>query len=110
MTPMSGDQGHAQQPASPDAKKALPAHSSSSAEPASQLLDFFSPSFDAALALATPGLQPPDPSALPLDNVSRCRALLPPEVPESLSNVVRKKASEVRQGGGQEGRADHAHA
>ena len=108
---MSGDQGHAQQPASPDARKALPPRSSSSSVNPSSLLDFFSPSFDAALALATPGLQPPNPSALPLDNVSRCRALLPPEVPESLSNVVRKKASEVRLGGGgEEGRARHAHA
>ena len=41
-------------------------------------LDFLSPSFDARLALSTPGLRPPDARAPVLDNVSACRRLLPP--------------------------------
>ena len=45
---------------------------------AAAALDFLSPSFDAALALATPGLLPPDPRAPILDNVTACRRLLPP--------------------------------
>ncbi len=48
-------------------------------------LDFFSPQFDAAKALATPGLQPPDAEAQPLDYVAKCRFLLPAELPESLA-------------------------
>ena len=43
----------------------------------SPALDFLSPSFDAALALSTRGLLPPDPRAPVLDNVSSCRRLLP---------------------------------
>lgn len=46
-------------------------------------LDFFSPLFDAAKALAAPGLKPPRPKARPLDNVAKCRALLPPELEDS---------------------------
>jgi hypothetical protein len=42
-------------------------------------LNFLSPSFDAALALATPGLEPPLRGAQPRDNISRCLDLLPPE-------------------------------
>lgn len=68
-------------------------------EDASQL-DFCSPNFDAALALATPGLQPPDASAQPLDYVAKCRVLLPPDMPESLANAARqsgtKTGAEVR--------------
>lgn len=45
-------------------------------------LDFFSPAFDAALALATPGLQPPLASVAPRDNITRCRDLLPPDHPD----------------------------
>lgn len=62
--------------------------------PSDPALDFLSPAFDPALALATPGLVPPDPNALPMDNVSKCRSILPPELPESLSNMVKKQASE----------------
>ena len=46
-------------------------------------LDFFSHLFDAAKALATPGLKPPRPNARPLDNVAMCRALLPPQLEDS---------------------------
>ncbi|EIE26087.1 hypothetical protein COCSUDRAFT_40248 [Coccomyxa subellipsoidea C-169] len=46
-------------------------------------MDFFSPQFDAAKALSTPGLLPPNPKVLPLDNISKCRAILPAELPES---------------------------
>ena len=41
-------------------------------------LNFLSLSVDPALALATPGLLPPDPRAPVLDNVTACRRLLPP--------------------------------
>ncbi len=51
-------------------------------------LDFLSPSFDARKALYAPDLQPPDPHAQPLDNIYRCRQLLPPDHPE----VFRPKA------------------
>ena len=63
-------------------------------------LDFRSPQFDAGRALATPGLEPPDPSAQPLDYVAKCRVLLPPEMPESLASAAReagtKTGAEVR--------------
>ncbi|GAX75080.1 hypothetical protein CEUSTIGMA_g2524.t1 [Chlamydomonas eustigma] len=59
-------------------------------------LDFFSEHFDAELALNTPGLVPPDPTAQPLDNVDKCRSILPPEIPESLHNAGPKRmASEA---------------
>jgi small nuclear ribonucleoprotein (snRNP)-like protein len=48
-------------------------------------LDFFSASFDAALALATPGLEPPVADAPMLDTLAKCRVLLPPEMEESLA-------------------------
>ena len=54
-----------------------PSTSTSSSSPA---LDFLSSAFDAALALSTPCLLPPDPRAPVLDNVSACRRLLPPGV------------------------------
>lgn len=50
-------------------------------------LDFTSSAFDPLAALHTPHLQPPVPDAAPLDNVAKCRAILPPELPESLANV-----------------------
>ncbi|GBG85701.1 hypothetical protein CBR_g40430 [Chara braunii] len=43
-------------------------------------LDFFSPEFDALKALMTPGLQPPNPQAHPLDNLQKCKHLLPQEI------------------------------
>ncbi|GLI62053.1 hypothetical protein VaNZ11_004481 [Volvox africanus] len=52
--------------------------------PPSPSLDFLSPAFDSLRALLTPGLQPPLPHVRPMDNVSQCRKLLPPEVPDSL--------------------------
>ena len=67
-------------------------HASTSADPA---LDFLSASFDPVLALSTPNLEPPDPDARPLDNVAKCRSILPSELPESLANVEKKTASEV---------------
>ena len=60
------------------------------AQPASRggdPLDFFSESFDAALALATPGLEPPVRDAPQLDTLAKCRHLLPPEMEESLADV-----------------------
>jgi hypothetical protein len=48
----------------------------------SAALDFFSPSFDAQLALSTPDLQAPLRSAASRDNISRCRDLLPPDHPD----------------------------
>lgn len=41
------------------------------------VLDFLSRDFDPLLALYTPRLQPPNPRALPLDNVHKCRGILP---------------------------------
>lgn len=45
---------------------------------------FLSPNFDALKALNTPGLQPPVHDVQPMDNISKCRAILPSELPESL--------------------------
>ena len=73
---------------------------STSADPA---LDFLSASFDPVLALSTPNLEPPDLDARPLDNVAKCRSILPAELPESLANVEKKTASEV--GGSMDGAA-----
>jgi hypothetical protein len=41
--------------------------------------NFFSPEFDALLALTTPGVQSPIPQARPLDNLHSFRRFLPPE-------------------------------
>lgn len=59
-------------------------------------LDFLSATFNAAKALAQPGLLPPDPSAQPLDYVLKCRAILPAEMPESTAQIARPVACEVR--------------
>lgn len=48
-------------------------------------LDFFSEHFDALRALYTKGLQPPIPKVKVLDNVVKCRLILPPELPDSWS-------------------------
>ncbi|PSC71977.1 U7 snRNA-associated Sm LSm11 [Micractinium conductrix] len=45
-------------------------------------LNFFSPRFDAARSLATAGLLPPVPGARPLDNIYRCRFMLPEDHPD----------------------------
>ncbi|CAG9463561.1 unnamed protein product [Pedinophyceae sp. YPF-701] len=47
-------------------------------------LDFLSREFDALRALYEPNLQPPDPSAPLLDNLHKCRSLLPEDHPESI--------------------------
>jgi hypothetical protein len=47
-------------------------------------LDFCSAHFDPSRALATERLQPPVPSARPLDNLHQCRRLLPPDHPDHL--------------------------
>jgi hypothetical protein len=59
-------------------------------------LDFFSQEFDAGLALIAADLQPPDLTAPALDNMSKCRLLLPKEMPESLAGVKGKSGAEVR--------------
>ena len=67
--------------------------------PANPHLDFESRDFDAALALSTAGLQPPVPAAPILDNISKFRPLLPPEI-----------AGEATSTAGQPGRARDADA
>eukprot|EP00884_Botryococcus_braunii_P002410 jgi/Botrbrau1/1216/Bobra.0163s0024.1 len=66
-----------------------PAHMS---DPA---LDFFSPQFDAEKALHTPGVVPPVPDAPVLDNIYRCRRILPPEDPQSLSALLALKQKSI---------------
>ncbi|GAQ87908.1 hypothetical protein KFL_003870050 [Klebsormidium nitens] len=51
-------------------------------------LDFFSELFDPLCALYTVGLQPPAPRVQPLDNLNKCRRIIPEVVPESLANVA----------------------
>ncbi|KAJ9522085.1 hypothetical protein QJQ45_005197 [Haematococcus lacustris] len=63
---------------------------SQEADPA---LDFLSDAFDAQRALDTPGLRPPVPDVKPLDNLAKCRWLLPPEIPESLAGKDRNAKS-----------------
>jgi hypothetical protein len=43
--------------------------------PPGAAVDFLSPHFDAAQALTTPGLQPPDQDARPLDYVAKFRCI-----------------------------------
>ena len=54
-------------------------------DPALSALDFFSEHFDPLRALYTKGLQPPVPRMKALDNVVKCRLILPPELPDSWS-------------------------
>lgn len=49
-------------------------------------LDFLSDAFNPEEALASESFSPPYPDARVLDNLSKARALLPPELPESLAN------------------------
>eukprot|EP00887_Chlorella_sp_A99_P006588 scaffold3.g6588.t1 len=56
----------------------------SAADPEEEL-NFLSPRFNALKALRAAGLRPPDPRARPLDNLYRCRALLPPGHPDALA-------------------------
>ena len=64
-------------------------------------LDFLSPLFDPLAALAAAGLLPPVPHARPLDTVSRCRQLLPPDHPEAWQDVQRARKSKVCVCGGE---------
>ncbi|GLC66078.1 hypothetical protein PLESTF_000382300 [Pleodorina starrii] len=79
----SSENGEASPP--PDWEPPPQAASSPTDDPPSPSLDFLSPSFDALRALHTPGLRPPLPAVRPLDNVSVCRRLLPPDLPESIT-------------------------
>jgi small nuclear ribonucleoprotein (snRNP)-like protein len=69
--------------------------------PTAAALDLESPLFDAAAALAaaddaTSRVRVPDPSAPPLDNLSRARKLLPNDHPDSLAHLpAREPASEA---------------
>jgi hypothetical protein len=58
-------------------------------------LDFLSPEFDPVEALYAASFEVPYPQVKPLDNLSRCRAILPPEVPESLAHHQLKPGSSV---------------
>ncbi len=64
---------------------ALRSQQQASFNPKDAALDFFSAEFDAMKALYTRGLQPPIPRVKVLDNVVKCRLILPPELPESWS-------------------------
>ena len=72
----------------------LPSLAQPPINPKDPALDFFSESFDALRALYTRGLLPPVPRVKALDNVVKCRLILPPELPESWSawNAAHPKA------------------
>lgn len=53
---------------------------------AEKSLDFTSPTFDPLSALYSEHVNVPIPDAALLDNVAKCRTILPPELPESLAN------------------------
>lgn len=55
--------------------------------------DFTSSAFDPLLALSS-NIEPPTADTAPLDNIAKCRALLPSSMPESLSHVEKAKANE----------------
>lgn len=59
-------------------------------------LDFLSEDFDALLALFTPGLSPPNPRAVPQDNVYKCRQLLPHDHPDYRAPIDRSQPSKTR--------------
>lgn len=56
-------------------------------------LNFLSRDFDPLEALHTEGLEPPNPRVRPLDNLNKCRYILPKEVSESILNVSHKSRS-----------------
>ena len=58
-------------------------------------LDFLSPAFDAAAALAAPGLAPPVPGARPLDSIFRCRFMLPDGHPDAWREPARAAKTKV---------------
>ena len=57
--------------------------------------DFLSWGFDAAVALRTEGLQPPEPRVRALDNVAMCRRLLPPDVEGSAAAQPPRQKQEL---------------
>lgn len=54
------------------------------ATPDQEQLDLYSERFDPLAALYAPEVALPDPQARPLDNVYKCRQLLPPDHPEAM--------------------------
>lgn len=52
-------------------------------------LDFESEHFNPHRALHSTGLSPPKPRVKPLESVSKCRYLLPPEAEDSAAQVTR---------------------
>ena len=60
-------------------------------------LDFFSPSFDAALALAEPALQPPRPRVRTLETLGQCEALLPPDADVEATGQPRRHQQQQQQ-------------
>jgi hypothetical protein len=58
-------------------------------------LDFFSGSFDPLRALLAVNLRPPVPAARPLDNVARCRFMLPPDHPDAWQDSQKRVKSKV---------------
>jgi hypothetical protein len=59
-------------------------------KPVDPQLDFTSPAFDAAVALAAPGVTLPVPEAPLLDNVAKCAVLLPSEAATGAGAEVRR--------------------
>ncbi len=52
--------------------------------------------FDAALALATPGVRPPVPQALPKDHLLQCRVYLPASHPLAISPADQDRAQSAK--------------
>jgi small nuclear ribonucleoprotein (snRNP)-like protein len=70
-------------------------------QPYDPALDFFSREFSAEKALKTLWLEPPNPKVLPLDNLNKCRYILPAACEESMQNFTprpeRSEASKIAQ-------------
>lgn len=75
------------------------------ARAADPALDFTSDRFDAHAALSTEGVQPPVSGVEPLDNVTKCRWILPAELPESYANLEMRQGGQVGRLAGGLGRA-----
>lgn len=63
----------------------------------SDQLDFLSEHFNPLLALNSPNVVLPDPRARPLDNLYKCRQLLPSDHPEALDFEALRAARQVRE-------------